>query len=397
MRIQKAVRYRLDPTPEQESLLSRAAGCVRFVWNRALAIQKSYLDSGCGILNFADLCRVLTTWRNGESFNFLAESPSQPQQQVLRNLDRAFKDAFNPANPKRFPVFKKKGRNYSLRYPDPEQIKLDLHSRDADGRHRFPRIFLPKIGWVKFRKSCPVGGEIRNATVRRIAGHWTVSIQIEREIFPQAPQGEAVGLDLGVREFAALSDGTFVEPIHAYRQWGARLARAQQSMSRKVRFSHNWQKARIKVQRIHRKIAAIREDFLHKTSTRLCKSHAVLVIEDLEVQSMSASAAGTVEQPGMLVQVQSRFNKAILDQGWYTFRRMLEYKTEWHGVLLRVLSPEGTSTTCPECGHAAEANRPGLRKWFQCVRCGHREHSGTVAARNLLKRAGHARLACSAA
>jgi len=167
MRIQKAVRYRLEPTPEQESLLVRAAGCVRFVWNRALAIQKSYLDSGCGILSYVDLAKCLTTWRNGQSFGFLAESPSQPQQQALRNLDRAFKEAFNPANLKRFPVFKKKGRNDSLHYPDPEQIKFDLHRRDADGRHRLPRLFLPKIGWVKFRKSCPIGGEIRNVTVCR--------------------------------------------------------------------------------------------------------------------------------------------------------------------------------------------------------------------------------------
>lgn len=84
-------------------------------------------------------------------------------------------------------------------------------------------------------------------------------------------------------------------------------------------------------------------------------------------------------------------------EGWYSFRRMLEYKTEWRGALLRVLPPEGTSTTCPECGREDTANRPGLRKWFQCVACGHREHSGTVAGRNLLQRAGHARLACSPA
>ena len=397
MRIQKAVRYRLEPTLEQESLLSRAAGCVRFVWNRALAIQKSYLESGCGILSYVELTKCLTTWRNGKSFGFLSESPVHPQQQALKNLDWAFQEAFNPANPKRFPVFKKKGRNDGFRYPAPEQIKLDLQTADPDGRRILPRIFLPKIGWVKFRKSCPVGGEIRNATVRRMAGRWYVSIQIEREIHPTAPQGDPVGIDLGVREFAALSNGDFVEPRNAYRHWEDRLARAQRALSRKVRFSQNWHRARIKVQRIHRKIAAIREDFLHQTSTRLCKSHAVLVIEDLKVQEMSASAAGTMEHPGTLVQVQSRFNKAILDQGWYTFRRMLEYKTEWHGVLLRIMPPEGTSTTCPECGHEAEANRPGLRKWFQCVSCGHREHSGTVAARNLLKRAGHARLACSAA
>ncbi len=397
MRIQKAVRYRLEPTPEQESLLSRAAGCVRFVWNRALAIQKSYLDQGCGILSYVDMAKCLTTWRNGTAFGFLAESPIHPQQQALRFLDRALGDAFDAKSAKQFPVFKKKGRHDSFRYPDPEQIKLDLRTVDEDGRRILPRIFLPKIGWMKFRKSCPVGGEIRNVTVRQVAGRWYASIQIEREIFPKVPQGDPVGIDLGVREFAALSDGSFVAPVHAYRALEDKLARVQRALARRVKFSRNWRKALLKVQRLHRKIAAVREDFLHKASARLCKSHAVLVIEDLKVQEMTQSSKGTKEAPGTLVQVKSRFNKAFLDQGWYSFRRMLEYKTEWRGALLRVLPPEGTSTTCPECGHEDTANRPGLRKWFQCVACGHREHSGQVAGRNLLQRAGHARLACSPA
>jgi len=145
MRIQKAVRYRLEPTPEQESLLSRAAGCVRFVWNRALAIQKSYLDQGCGILSYVDMAKCLTAWRNGTAFGFLAESPIHPQQQALRFLDRALGDAFDAKSAKQFPVFKKKGRHDSFRYPDPEQIKLDLRTVDEDGRRESYRggLFQP--------------------------------------------------------------------------------------------------------------------------------------------------------------------------------------------------------------------------------------------------------------
>ena len=132
MLIRKAVRYRPETTPEQEHLLSRAAGCVRFVWNRALAMQKSYLDHQCGLLSYVDMAKCLTTWRKGEAFGFLSESPVHPQQWALKFLDRALKDAFDTKSPKRFPVFKKKGRHDSLRYPDPEQIKIDLRPQDDE-------------------------------------------------------------------------------------------------------------------------------------------------------------------------------------------------------------------------------------------------------------------------
>ncbi|MHB8254034.1 MAG: helix-turn-helix domain-containing protein [Acidiferrobacter sp.] len=144
MLMRKAVRYRLETPSEQDHLLTRAAGGWRFVWNRALAIQKSYREHGCGMLSYGDMARCLTTWRNGESFGFLSESPVHPQQQALRFLDRALKEAFDKKSPKRFPTFKKKGRHDSLRYPDPEQIKIDLKPQDADGRRLLPRIFLPR-------------------------------------------------------------------------------------------------------------------------------------------------------------------------------------------------------------------------------------------------------------
>ena len=174
MILRKAVRYRLEPTPEQESLLARAAGCVRFVWNRALAIQKSYLDQGCGILSYSEMCHLLTAWRNSEAFGFLAESPSHPQQQTLRHLARALKDAFDKTSEKEFPIFKKKFQRDSIRYPNPDHIQFHLRPKDADGRNVLPTIFLPRIGWVKFRKSRIIGGEIRNVTVSRDCGHWFI-------------------------------------------------------------------------------------------------------------------------------------------------------------------------------------------------------------------------------
>lgn len=385
----QAFKFELMPTGEQQRLMRRFAGSCRFVYNNALALQKERYERGEKKLGYTGLCKLLTEWRNGAALPggrtapWLAEAPVHPLQQALKDLERAYSNFF--AKRANFPRFKKKGRSDSFRYPDPKQIKLEQGNS---------RIFLPKLGWLRYRNSREVLGAVKNVTVSQSCGKWFVSIQTEREVEQPIPQGGAVGIDMGVREFAALSDGTFVAPVSAYRRHEIRLARYQRAMSRKKKFSSNWRKAKARVQRLHRKIAAIRRDHLHKVSTAICKNHATIVIEDLKVKAMTRSAAGTVENPGTLVEVKSRFNKAILDQGWHEFRRMLEYKAEWMGGEVIVLPAEGTSTTCPECGHESEANRPNLRKWFECVACGHREHSGTVAARNLLRRAGHARIAC---
>ena len=175
MKRMKAFNFRLVPTPEQENLLSRHAGGVRFVWNKALDLQTRRLDAGIPLLSYGDMAKLLTLWRSSEEYGFLANGPVHPQQQTLKNLDRALREALDRSNPKRFPRFKRKGEKDSLRYPDPLQIKLDLATRDPSGRNLLPRIFLPKVGWVKVRVSRPIEGDLRNATVTRKAGRWAVS------------------------------------------------------------------------------------------------------------------------------------------------------------------------------------------------------------------------------
>jgi len=414
MLIRKAVRYRLEPTAEQEDLLTRAVGCVRFVWNRALAIQKSYLEQGCGILSYVDMAKCLTTWRSSQAFGFLSESPIHPQQQALRNLDRALKDAFDKRSPKRFPVFKKKGLHDSMRYPDPEQIKIDLCQQDKEGRRIFPRIFLPRIGWVKFRKSCMIGGEIRNVTVSRSGGHWYAAIQIEKEIpDPVHPASTAVGGDRGVANLLTLSDGTMFLPVTAYRDMQKKLAREQRDLARKVKFSANWKKQKAKITRLHQRIADIRKTVLHQVSTVISKNHAVVVLEDLRVQNMTGSAKGTAVQPGRKVRQKSGLNKAILDQGWGMLLRLLEYKLQWAGGMLYRVPPEYTSQICPVCGVVDAENRR-TQALFHCRHCGHTDHADVNAAKNILARglypanglhpvkelqstAGHAGVACFAA
>ena len=302
---------------------------------------------------------------------------SRVLQQALKDLERAYRNFF--AGRGAFPRFKNKGRDDAFRHP--QGVRLD----PPNGR-----IYLPKLGWMRYRASRSVEGEIGQGTVSLHAGKWFVSIQIEREVeAPVHPATSLVGIDVGVKRFATLPDGTVIEPVNAFRKAEAGLARAQREMSRKVKFSSNWKKAKVKVQRIHSRIARIRSDFLHKASTTISKNHAVVVVEALDVRNMTASAAGTVEEPGKNVRQKAGLNKAILDQGWGEFRRQLGYKQVWRGGWMLAVPAPYTSQTCPECGHVAAANRPS-QAVFRCVSCG---HADDVAAINIA-RAGHARLAC---
>jgi putative transposase len=219
-----------------------------------------------------------------------------------------------------------------------------------------------------------------------------VSIQTEREVEQPIPQGGAVGIDMGIARFATLSDGTFHAPLNSFKQHETALRKAQQALSRKVKFGHNWKKAKAKVQKIHSRIGNARRDYLHKTSTAISQNHAMVCIEDLQVRNLSRSTTGTIEQPGQNVRAKSGLNQSILDQGWFEFRRQLDYKLAWNGGHLIAVPPRNTSRTCPCCGHVSAENRQTQAR-FECVACGFEQNADVVGAINVL-RAGHARFAC---
>src|SRR5574343_245965 len=377
----QAFKYELMPSGEQLRQMRRFAGSCRFVFNKALALQKERYERGEKKLGYAGLCKLLTEWRNGTETPWLADAPVHPQQQTLKDLERAYSNFF--AKRADYPRFKKKGQSDSFRYPDPKQIKLDQTNS---------RIFLPKLGWLRYRNSRDVLGAVKNITVSQSCGKWFVSIQTEREVEQPTPQGGAVGIDMGIARFATLSDGAFYAPLNSFKRHETALRKAQQTMSRKVKFSHNWRQAKARVQRIHARIGNARRDYLHKTSTTISQNHAMVCIEDLQVRNMSKSAAGTTESPGRKVRAKSGLNKAILDQGWAEFRRQLDYKLVWNGGHLIAVPPQNTSRTCPSCGHVSKDNRQTQAK-FECVECGFEENADVVGAINVL-RAGHARLAC---
>jgi putative transposase len=375
----QAFKFESIPSGSQVESMNRFAGCRRVVYNKSLELQSANYAAGNKYIRYESLAKNLGIWR--AEMLWLGEAPYHVLQQSMKDLDKAFRSFF--AKRTAYPGRKKKGRGDSFRYPDPKQIKLDQANN---------RIFLPKLGWLRYRNSREVLGDVKNVTVSANNGRWFISIQTRREVEQPVAQGDAVGIDMGVIRFATLSDGTVYPPLNVFKRYAADLRKAQQAMSRKKKFSSNWKKAKRKVQSIHTHIVNARRDYLHKATTAISKNHALVVAEDLQVSNMSRSAAGTVEQPGRNVRQKAGLNRSILDQGWSEFRRQLEYKLVWAGGQLLAVPAMNTSRTCPRCGSISKDNRRS-QALFSCVNCGFSENADLVAAVNIL-RAGHARIAC---
>ncbi|WP_334384383.1 transposase, partial [Escherichia coli] len=375
----QAFKFQLRPGGQQEREMRRFAGACRFVFNRALARQNENHEVGNKYIPYGKMASWLVEWKNATETQWLKDAQSQPLQQSLKDLERAYKNFFRKRAA--FPRFKKRGQNDVFRYP--QGVKLDQENS---------RIFLPKLGWMRYRNSRQVTGVVKNVTVSQSCGKWYISIQTESEVStPAHPSASMVGLDAGVAKLATLSDGTVFEPVNSFQKNQKTLARLQRQLSRKVKFSNNWQKQKRKIQRLHSCIANIRRDYLHKVTTTVSKNHAMIVIEDLKVSNMSKSAAGTVSQPGRNVRAKSGLNRSILDQGWYEMRRQLEYKQLWRGGQVLAVPPAYTSQRCACCGHTAKENRLSQSK-FRCQVCGYTANADVNGARNILA-AGHAVLA----
>lgn len=198
-------------------------------------------------------------------------------------------------------------------------------------------------------------------------------------------QGGEICIDMGIARFATLSNGEFFAPLNAFKTHKGKLAKLQRQLKHKVKFSKNWQKLNAEISKLHHKIANCRKDYLHKLSTQLSKSHATIYVEDLQVQNMSKSAKGTVENHGKNVKQKTGLNRAIQDQSWGEFRRQLDYKTQWLGGKLIAVAPQNTSRTCPCCSHVAKENRQTQVK-FECVQCSYTENADIVGAINILLR-----------
>jgi putative transposase len=383
MIILKAFKFRLKTNEIQQAAMKNFAGSCRFVWNKTLAIHKDSLASGQSCMDYSKMAALLVNWKQQEDTAFLKDVHSQILQQKLMDLDQALHEAFDKTNPKQFPRFKKKGFSTdSFRYP--QGFKIEETNN---------RVYLPKIGWVRYINSRKIEGAAKNITVRRDGERWYISVQTEYEIEDPIHNSDTeVGIDMGIAQFATLSDGTVIPSINSYAKHQTQLRKEQRKLSRKTKFSNNWKKQVKRVQKCHRRVRNVRNDFLQKATTEISKNHALVVVEDLKTTNMSKSASGTKENPGKKVKAKAGLNKSILDQGWSEFRRQLEYKQQWRGGKVIAVQPQYTSQKCSECGNVSAASRPSQAK-YACVACGHEENADMNAAKNILA-AGRAVLVC---
>jgi len=368
-----AYRCRAYPDPAQQQVLARTFGCVRVVWNRTLAARRArYAVEGTGT-SYVQTDRALTAMKRDPQLAFLTEVSSVPLQQALRHQHRAFAAFF--AGRARYPRFKSRRGRQSAHYT---RSAFTLRG----GTLRLAKTDTP----LRFIWSWP-GIDLAAldpATVivtREPDGRWYVTFTIDAaDVEPLPPAGHAVGVDLGVTDFAATSDGEKIaNPGHLARR-ASNLARYQRRLARCRKGSANRARAAARVARAHRKVRHARADFLHRVSIRLVRGNDVIVIEDLAAANMIRNR---------------RLARAISDCGWGEFRRQLAYKCQRYGRRLVVIDRwYPSSKTCSACGHLLVQLSLSTRHWT-CPSCRTRHDRDINAAKNILA-AGLAVSACGA-
>ncbi len=250
-------KFEAQPNGEQLRNLRRFAGACRFVYNKALALNKEQYEKTKRRLGYTGTSALLPRWKT--EFAWLSDVPAQALQQSLKDLERGFTNFFEKRAD--FPEFHKKGRKDSFRIPQGFQVE------NQNGR-----IKLPKIGWMRYRKSREIAGTPKNVTISLVNGKAFISIQTEREVeTPMHPSPSSVGLDWGIKRFYTLSNGKYREQLSPLQQFAVKLAKLQRGLNRKKKFSKNWKRAKFKVSKLHNQIANIRKDFIHKSSNDLSK------------------------------------------------------------------------------------------------------------------------------
>lgn len=381
----RAYRFRFYPTPEQESLLRRTVGCCRKVYNLALDARSRAWTSERRNVTYVQTSAMLTAWKKTGEYSYLNEVSCVPLQQALRHLQAAFSNFFRQTGD--YPTFKRKSHGGSAEFTrsafrwDAERRELTLAKMHDPLPIRWSRT-LP-------RKAVP-----STVTVSLdAAGRWHVSILVEERIDTLPKNTRAVGVDLGVKDFAVTSDGETIGNPRHYRRLAEKLEREQRALSRKTEGSSNHRKAALKVARTHARIADMRRDFLHKLSTRLIRENQTVVIEDLAVGNMTkrCEPKPDPDNPNHWLpngqSAKTGLNRSIMDAGWSEFRRMLEYKAEWYGRQLIIIDRYYPSTQiCSHCG--ATTGPKGLdnldvRAWT-CPDCDTRHDRDGNAAENIL-------------
>ncbi len=364
MLVCKAFKYELNPNNTQRTSLHQHAGVARFAYNWGLEQRISLFREKQGNNRFTDAMKQhkLLNGLKKTQFPWMYDCSKCAPQEALRDLHRAFQNFYRGRKKGQkigFPRFKRKGVKDSFRLTGIIRF---------EGR----KIQLPRIGKIRIkeRKKIYCRGRILSATVRRRATRWFVSVTVEEEIpDPNPVRGEAVGVDLGVKTLATLSDGTIFENPRALGRRLKKLKQLSRSFSRKKKGSKNREKAKIRLAKMYLKTFNIRQDTLHKVTTYLAKNHSKIVIEDLGVSGMMKNR---------------RLARAIADVGFFEFRRQLGYKCQWYGSQLVVASRTyPSSKLCSQCGHKKKELTLSERE-YHCEQCGLRIDRDLNAALNLV-------------
>lgn len=358
----KAFKYRLDPTKDQIVQMEKTFGCCRYIYNWALDMKIKAYQSEKKSLSAVDLCKQLTLLKKEDDHNWLNDVSNECLQQSIRCMDQSFTKFFREHTG--FPKFKSKHRNKNA-FKNINSVRFDFENN---------RIKIPVIGWIRFFSNRIFEGEVGTITISKSAtGKYYASVLIDDGVsnpdkFPISPD-TSVGIDVGINDFAVLSNGQVFENPKHLESAQKRLSCLQRRMSRKQKGSNRYKRAKHNVSVCHERIRNRRRDFLHKVSKKMVSENQTIIIEDLNVKGMLKNHC---------------LAKSIASASWSEFFRMLQYKSDWLGVnLIRIGIFEPSSKMCG-CGYIHRDLKLSDRIWT-CPECGSVNDRDLLAACNIKK------------
>lgn len=357
----KAYKYRIYPNQEQKIYLAKTFGCVRFIYNQMLADRiKSYEENkDLDIKNI----KYLTPAQYKTEFPWLKEVDSLALANAQLNLDKAYKNFFRDKSVG-FPKFKSKKTNYHSFTTNNQKGTVYIENG---------YIKIPKLkSMIKIKQHRQFEGLIKSCTISQVpSGKYFVSILVETEIKQLPKLDRKIGIDVGLKEFAICSDGERYENPKWLRKSEKRLKQLQKDLSRKKKGSRNRAKARLKIAKLHEKIANQRKDYLQKLSSKIINENQVIILEDLKVSNMLKN---------------HKLAKAISEVSWSEFRTIVEYKANWYGREI-IIAPSNyaSSQLCSECGNKSSQTKDLSCRTYHCQICGLEIDRDYNASLNLLK------------
>lgn len=353
--VNRTHKIRLDPTFKQMTYFRKACGVARFTWNWALAKWEEKYKTG-EKPNALALKKEFNALKS-ESFPWVYEVTKYASQQPFIHLQKGFQGFF--AKRTKYPKYKKKGIHDSF-YIGGDQVQIEKK-----------QIKIPNLGWVRLMEYLRFEGKITGVTLSRSANYWFISVSVETSSIPKPCENQAsIGVDLGVKTFATLSNGQSFPSNNPLKKKLKRLKRLQRSLSRKTVGSKNRNKHKSTIAKLHYQVSCTRNDAIHKLTTTLTTNYQNIVIEDLDISAMVKN---------------KRLARPILDGGFYEFRRQLAYKANLRGNKIYIANKwYASSKTCSSCGHRKDTLSLSERE-YKCTNCTLHIDRDLNAAKCLLK------------